>query len=132
MIFIQCIVGIDMRETNLKEELPESADAAVSEGVDAGQAEAARQDSYQPLTYEQKLEKYGKDIVRHLVPCEHCGRDILDHMTECPFCKGEVEPKGYRAMDPGTKKIIKIAAMVVGIIVVILIFAPKLAELFGR
>lgn len=120
-----------MSETDLKEEFREPA-AELEDGIDAEQAETPQRDDYQPLTYEQKLEKYGKDITRHLVPCEHCGRDILDHMTECPFCKGEVEPKGYRAIDPRTKKNIKIIALIVGIIVVIMIFAPKLAELFGQ
>lgn len=119
----------DTRETILTDPAPEPASENCGGGSEQSAASAGGE--HQPLTYEQKLEKYGKDIVRHLVPCEHCGRDILDHMTECPFCKGEVEPKGYRAMDPGTKKIIKIAAMIVGIVVVILVFAPKLGELFG-
>ena len=67
-------------------------------------------------TREQRsAERREKNMRRHLTICPHCGQEVLDHMTQCPLCKGELVPKGYRALDPKTLKIVKIVFYTVGI-----------------
>lgn len=58
---------------------------------------------------------------RHIIVCPHCGQDVLDHMTECPHCKGKLVPQGYRPVDAGKYKKIKLISTIVGIAVAIAI-----------
>lgn len=58
-------------------------------------------------------------LEQHVVVCPHCGKNVLDHMTACPYCKGELRPSGYRPVDAGKYRKIKIACTAVGLAIAV-------------
>lgn len=78
---------------------------------------------------EKRRQKRQTNIEKHTLACPHCFQPVLDHMTKCPHCGGELEPDGYKPMDPKKEKRIKAITYTVGFIIaaaiVVMIFVFK-------
>ena len=85
-----------------------------------------------------RAEKRRARVERHAVPCPHCGKSVLDHMTVCPYCKGELQPLGYRYIDPHNdhaladpeklrkiKLICSIVGGIVAVAIIVVIFVTR-------
>ena len=70
---------------------------------------------------EKRRQKRQANIEKHTYACPHCFKPVLDHMTKCPHCGGELEPDGYKPMDPKKEKRIKIITYTIGFAVAIAI-----------
>lgn len=77
---------------------------------------------------EKRRQKRQTELEKHTYACPHCFKPVLDHMTKCPHCNGELEPAGYKPMDPKKEKRIKAIsytvffAIAIAIVVMVLVF----------
>ena len=69
----------------------------------------------------ERKQKQQERLNKHIVTCPHCGKEALDHMTKCPHCGGELTPAGYKPMDEGKRKKIRLVTYSIGIAVAIAI-----------